>query len=259
MSDPQTWIGAAVAGARGELLGHVGAVYFDNATGRPAWAAVQGPRHTAVVPLELSRFDGTTLHVPFGADRLRSAPHHHPSTQISHRDGEDLYRHYGIGPTPQMGPPDVGPTGAVGAGAPGLRPGEAADPAEEGEMIRSEERLRVGTETVRVGRARLVKYLVTEDVTYTVPVSREEVRLEYEHLSEPEHVIAGTAPAEETYEVTRYEERVLFTKQTVAVERVRMVKRVVTTEQAVTGQVRAEHIDVHVLDAQQGEQRPGRS
>jgi uncharacterized protein (TIGR02271 family) len=259
MSHPQTWIGATVAGARGELLGHVGAVYVDNATGRPAWAAVQGPQHTAVVPLELSRFDGTTLHVPFGADWLRSAPHHDPSTQISYQDGEDLYRHYGFVPTPHMGPPEVGPPGAVGTGAPGPQPGEVADPAEEGEMIRSEEQLRVGTETVGVGRARLVKYLVTEDVTYTVPVSREEIRLEYERLPEPEQVVTGTAPAEETYEVVRYEERVLFTKQTVAVERVRMVKRVVTTEQAVAGQLRAEHIDVHMLDAQQGEQRPGQS
>lgn len=44
-------------------------------------------------------------------------------------------------------------------------------------MIRSEERLRVGTETRETGRARPRKYVVTEHVQITVPVSREEVRV----------------------------------------------------------------------------------
>jgi hypothetical protein len=59
MLSTQVGIGAAVVSHRGEILGYVGAVYLDNATGRPTWAAVHGRRHSAVVPMERSRFDGT--------------------------------------------------------------------------------------------------------------------------------------------------------------------------------------------------------
>ena len=51
-------------------------------------------------------------------------------------------------------------------------------------MTRSEEQLRVGTETVEAGRARLRKYVVTENVSTTVPVSHEEVRVEREPITD---------------------------------------------------------------------------
>jgi uncharacterized protein (TIGR02271 family) len=47
-------------------------------------------------------------------------------------------------------------------------------------MTRSEEELSVGTREVETGRARLRKYVVTEEVTQRVPVQREEVRIEAE-------------------------------------------------------------------------------
>ncbi len=51
-------------------------------------------------------------------------------------------------------------------------------------MTRSEERLTVGTETTEVGRARLRKHVVTEDVTRTVPVSHDEVRVQREPITD---------------------------------------------------------------------------
>lgn len=51
-------------------------------------------------------------------------------------------------------------------------------------MTRSEGRLHVGTENVETGRAKLRKYVVTEDVTQTVPVSHEEVRIEGEPFTD---------------------------------------------------------------------------
>jgi stress response protein YsnF len=48
------------------------------------------------------------------------------------------------------------------------------------EMTRSEEELVVGTRKVERGRARLKKYVVTEHVQRTIPVQREEVRVEYD-------------------------------------------------------------------------------
>src|SRR3712207_826491 len=45
-------------------------------------------------------------------------------------------------------------------------------------MTRSEERLVASTELWQTGRARLRKYVVTEEVQITVPVRREEIRFE---------------------------------------------------------------------------------
>ncbi len=228
-------IGAVVAGDRGEMLGHVGAIYVEHATGRPTWAAVRGSRHSAVVPLARSRFDGTTLHLPFGAEQLRAAPHHDPATVLTHEDGEDLYRHYGLAPP---------------VGADGMR-------ADSGSMIRSEERLRVGSAYVVVGRARLVKRIVTEDVTVTVPVRREEVYVEYDTLPEHEQMTTAVPPSEEVREIVRYEEQIVATTRIVPVERVRLVRRVVTTDQVRTDQVRAERLDLDVAGPDRPTERPG--
>lgn len=116
-------------------------------------------------------------------------------------------------------------------------------------MTRSEERLRAGTVNVVVGRARLVTSVVVEEQTFTVPVRRQEVRLVHEPLPPDEQVITDGAPAEEVHEVVRYAERVLFTTEVVPVERVRLVKRVVTRQETVTGQVRSEQIALdHISD-----------
>ena len=45
-------------------------------------------------------------------------------------------------------------------------------------MVRSEEQLRVGTEQVTARRMRVVKYVVTEEVQISVPIRREEIRIE---------------------------------------------------------------------------------
>jgi stress response protein YsnF len=59
---------------------------------------------------------------------------------------------------------------------------------------------------------------------------------------------AGGPLSEDVYEVVRYEERVVITKQLVPVERVRLIRRIVTTDQTVAGQVRSELIDIEQTD-----------
>lgn len=56
-------------------------------------------------------------------------------------------------------------------------------PTTDDAMTRSEGRLNVGTQTREAGRERLQTYVVTENVTQTVPVSREEVRIEREPIT----------------------------------------------------------------------------
>ena len=82
-------------------------------------------------------------------------------------------------------------------------------------MTRSEEELRVGTERSRAGRVRLRKYVVTEQVTKTVPVSHEEVRIEREPITD-ENVDAATAGPEisaEEHEVVLHAERPVVDKR----------------------------------------------
>ena len=233
---PQLGIGAPVIGAAGELLGHVRTVYVDNATGAAAWVAVQSPHHSsAVVPLQHSRFDGTTLQVPYDAARLQTAPHHDPTTLISYPEGDDLARHYGLLPDKPVhaGPPTSPPRSAETEGA---------------VVTRSQEQLRTDAVNVVVGRARLVTTVVTENQTFTVPVRRQEVRLVYDPIPGNEQTIAQTGPAEDTVEVILHAEHVQITTQVVPVERVRMVRRVVTTAQTITEPVHSEQITLDQTD-----------
>ena len=116
-------------------------------------------------------------------------------------------------------------------------------------LTRSEEHLRIASETVPVGRLRLRKYLVVEERTFTVPVTREEIAVDYEDIPPSEQLPDGSEPLSEySYEMVRYEERVVLTRQLVAVERVRMTRHVVTVDQVVTGRVRREVVDIDQVD-----------
>jgi uncharacterized protein (TIGR02271 family) len=117
-------------------------------------------------------------------------------------------------------------------------------------MTRSEERLHVGTESVPAGRARLRKYVVTENVTTTVPVSHEEVRLEREPITDANRdaALSGADISEEEHEVTLRAERPVVAKETVPVERVRLATETVTGEEQISEEVRKEQIDEPEVD-----------
>jgi uncharacterized protein (TIGR02271 family) len=108
-------------------------------------------------------------------------------------------------------------------------------------LTRSEEQLHVGTEKVQTGRARLRKVVVTEQQTVTIPVSREEVRLVREPIAPGDTVDATIGEA--AAEVVLTEERVVVSKETVPVERVRLGTVTITEQQEVTEAVRKEKIE----------------
>jgi uncharacterized protein (TIGR02271 family) len=124
-------------------------------------------------------------------------------------------------------------------------------------MTRSEEELRVGTREREAGRARLRKYVVTEDVQQTVPVRREEVRVEREPITDANAgaALEGPAISEEEHEVVLHEEEVVVDKRAVPKERVRLDKDTVTEQHQVSEQVSKEQLEV--LDAA-GEPAEGR-
>jgi uncharacterized protein (TIGR02271 family) len=113
-------------------------------------------------------------------------------------------------------------------------------------MTRSEERLTVDTEREQVGAGQIRKYVVTEEASVTVPVHREELRLEREPITEENRAAAesGLEISEADYEVRLYEEHPVVGTETVPVERVRLTKDVHTEERTVTGEVRKERIEV---------------
>ena len=112
-------------------------------------------------------------------------------------------------------------------------------------MSRCEEEVRVGTAARERGRVRLRKYVVTEHVQQTVPVRREEVRVEREPVTEAnvEPATEGPPISEDEHEVTLYEEEPVVEKRTVPKERVRLEKDTVVEEDHVSEEVRKEQIE----------------
>jgi uncharacterized protein (TIGR02271 family) len=127
---------------------------------------------------------------------------------------------------------------------------DVSGPTTDDAMTRSEEELRVGTETRESGRARLRKHVVTEHERVTVPVSREEVKVEREPITDANRNAAYDGPAisEEEHEVVLREERPVVEKEAVPVERVRLGTETHTTQETVGGEVRKEEIDVDTED-----------
>jgi uncharacterized protein (TIGR02271 family) len=111
-------------------------------------------------------------------------------------------------------------------------------------MTRSEEELRVGTEARERGRVRLRKYVTTEQVTQTVPVQREQVRLEPVPAADDATATGGPGGTDSGQEVVLHEEEPVVEKRVVPKERVRLGKQTVTGEEEVTEEVRKERIEL---------------
>lgn len=133
--------------------------------------------------------------------------------------------------------------------------------SEEGQsMIRSEEQLRVGTEEHETGHARLRKYVVTEHVTTTVPISHEEVEVIREPISEQERANYATRSrplGEGEVEITLHAEQPMVSKESVPVERVRLRTEKVTEQQEISADVQREQIEYENDSEQSGGMQGG--
>ena len=239
-SDPGALHGSAVIDRGGKKLGKVYSVYYDNESDRPEWVAVKSGlfgSHISLVPLGNAEFDGRELRVPYDKDQINAAPHHDPDRELSPSDEAELFRHYGM--------PYGNPTAAEEDRL------IARDPRADDAMTRSEEELQVGTAAYEAGRVRLRRYVVTEHVTRTVPVSHEEVRVEREPITESNQSAAMEGPpiSEAEHEITLHEERPVISKQAVPKERVRLDTDTVTEQRQVSDQLRKEQIDAESVDA----------
>jgi uncharacterized protein (TIGR02271 family) len=247
----------------GSKLGKIGQIYLDDETGRPEWATVSTGlfgTSESFVPLAQAEITGDTLRVPYDKARVKDAPRIDADQgHLSPDEEAELYRYYGV-TTGDAGQVSTGRTDTTTAGYTDTTTTGYADtdtnrhgtvghdtsgPTTDDAMTRSEEQLRVGTQRVEAGKARLRKYVVTENVTTTVPVSHEEVRIEREPITDANvgNALDGPAISEEEHEVVLHAERPVVAKEAVPVERVRLDVDTVTEQETVTDTVRKEQID----------------
>jgi uncharacterized protein (TIGR02271 family) len=246
---PDQLVGSTAIDANGDKIGKIGQVYLDDQSEQPTWVTVKtglfGARQS-FAPLAGASMAGEELQLGVSKDQVKGAPNIDDDGHVGPDEQRALYDHYagvlGDGGYAQQTAPVQQARGRTGSRG---RSGSAEA------MTRSEEQLRVGTENVETGRARLRKYVVTENVTRTVPVSHEEVRVEREPITEDNMPDATSGPdiSEAEQEVTLHAERPTVHKETVPVERVRMDTETVAGQAQVDDTVRKERVEVEGDDA----------
>jgi uncharacterized protein (TIGR02271 family) len=246
MTHAYDWQGRTVIDRNGDKIGKIDAVYVDQQIDKPEWALVNtglfGTK-SSFVPIAGASPRGEDVVVQVEAQQVKDAPKMDTDQELSEQQEAELFRHYGIDST------EVGLVNAIENGQATSDRGavgrDTSGPTTDEAMTRSEEELRVGTAERERGRARLRKYVVTEQVEQTVPVRREEVRVEREPITDAnvEKALDGPEISEEEHEVVLHEEEVVVEKRTVPKERVRMEKDTVTDEAQISEQVRKEQIE----------------
>lgn len=148
------------------------------------------------------------------------------------------------------------------------RPVEGLDDR-DGLVVR-EERLVVGAERVAGERVVVRTRIVTEDVTFTIPLRREEVeivRVPVDRATTPTAAVeAGTSTADvdrdwtdgerdlraDEQEIVVRAERPVFATEVVEVERIRLERSVTREEVPVTTEVAREQVEVEHVDPVDG-------
>src|SRR5918998_38206 len=147
------WRGRELVDADGDKVGTVEELFRDEDTDQPEWAAVRtglfGTK-LSFVPIQNAEASGESVRVPFSKSQIKDAPKIDDSDgELSQQEEAELYSHYGMD-TPSG---DREPVGH-----------DTSGPTTDDAMTRSEEELRVGKMDQERGRARLRKYVVTEEV-----------------------------------------------------------------------------------------------
>jgi uncharacterized protein (TIGR02271 family) len=247
----ESWIGHDAYDRNGDKVGGIDQIFYDDATGRPEWVAVRtgwfGTNVTLAPIAGSTTGDGGSLRLAYDKDLIKDAPNFDIDDHLGADEERALYAHYGF---------RWDDAGSAGYGYGTAYDEDRADRDFTGEwaptgnggdaMTRSEEELRVGTERRETGRVRLRKYVVTEHQQVAVPVTREEVRVEREPITDDniDDALSGPDITESEHEVITHEERPVVTKETVPKERVRLTKETVSDTEEVGADVRKEQIEV---------------
>jgi len=240
-------MGATLVDSSGTKVGKVGQIFLDDQTGQPEWATVNtglfGSSESFVPLAEAQPADGE-LRVPYAKDQIKDAPNVDIDRgHLDESEEEQLYRHYGLDYSESRSDSGL-PEGTSGFAASDAEGHDTSGPNADDAMTRSEERVRAGTETVTAGKARLRKWVETEEQQISVPVTKEKATLVTEPITDAnrDDAMSGAEITEEEHEVTLTEERPVVAKETVPVERVKLTKDAETSEETVSETVRKERI-----------------
>jgi uncharacterized protein (TIGR02271 family) len=253
--------GKTVTGPDGSSIGKIKDVYEATDGGGGTFATVTTGLFAggaSFFPLDAADLQGDSVVVPYTKDFIKDAPRVENDEELTAPEEQRLFEYYSRGGATTATTATTGFTGE--AGTQGYTESEfdnrqtvghdTSGPTTDNAMTRSEEQLRVGTERVEAGRARLRKYIVTETETRTVPVSHEEIRVEREPITDANmpNAMAGPAISEEEHEVVLTAEKPVVAKEAVPVERVRLDTETVTDQVQVSEEIRKEQIDVSGAD-----------
>ncbi|MEH1016415.1 YsnF/AvaK domain-containing protein [Micromonospora sp. CPCC 206060] len=224
--------GQAVQDRSGAKIGSVGQVWAD-AAGSPTWVSVKTGvkgHHESMAPLGNARLQDGSLTVAYDKATITSAPavQADADTPLNAEETAQLYAHY------QMQPQQQAPKRTSKGGE---------------DLIRSEERLRVGTESRPAGAAVLRKYVVTEDVHTTVPVEHDEVFVEREPITAANAGSVRWDIGEAQQEMPLRAERPVVAKDQVPVERVHLAKNEVIDNQPIDEQIRHDEIEANIPES----------
>jgi len=223
-------LGAQVVGADGKVVGTVEQVFRDDVDGTPAWARVRSGKTGRFVPLGSSQVTKDGLSVPFDSQKIMGGPSIDAGQHMSAAQAEELSRYYGLTVPTQRGTTEPGGQG------------DQSMMTDSDWLIRQEERLQVGKETFETGRIHLHKYVDVQPVEQAVHVFHEEYDIERIPITDQER-ISGTIQ-EGDQEIILHEERAVFRKEVVPVERVRLVAKRVEEDKTFRDEVRRERIEI---------------
>lgn len=234
--DVRAWQGQTLYDRDHDKIGEIKDIYLDRQSGEPEWLAVKTGlfgSNVSFVPIREATAHEDHVMVAYEKSLIKDAPNVDADGELSPEEERRLYEHYSL----EFGDFDYDRDYEDARGT----TGRATDDA----MTRSEEELRVGKAQTDTGRARLRKYVVTDEVQTTVPVQREEVRIEREPITDAnvDQAMDGPAISEDEHEVTLHAEEPVVEKNVTPKERVRLDKETVTEERQVSDQVRKEQIE----------------
>jgi uncharacterized protein (TIGR02271 family) len=245
----------------GDKIGDARHVFFDDVTGEPEWVSVKTGlfgTSESFVPIHEASVVEDHLEVPYAKSKVKDAPNVDVDAggHLSEHEEHRLYEYYGIDWDTAWQQQQTGTGRTAATPEDTMTRSEGTTTRSEDAMTRSEEEMHVGTERREAGRARLRKYVVTEEEQRTVPVRHEEVRVEREPITEENRgdALSGPDISDAEHEVILHEEEPVVETRAVPKERVRLSTDEVTEEETVTGEVRQERIEAEGDDT--GERRP---
>src|SRR3712207_1853255 len=159
IQDVQTWQGQTLYDNDNDKIGEIVDIYLDRQSGEPEWLAVKTGlfgSNLSFVPLREASGSGDGVRVPYEKALVKDAPNVQADGELSPEEEQRLYQHYSL----EFGNFDYDKDYGNEHGTVGH---DTSGPTTDNAMTRSEEELRVGKTQTEVGKARLKKYIRSEE------------------------------------------------------------------------------------------------